>query len=65
MVARALSRGSRGARRCAARDPSAAARRGEARASGRRAQADGWICAGDDTVARGRGVAGEALNGSG
>lgn len=62
MVARALSRGSRGARRAAG---PVRGGRGEARASRRRAQAEGWICAGDDTEARGRGVAGEALNGSG
>lgn len=53
MVARALSRGSRGARRAAG---PVRGGRGEARASRRRPQAEGWICAGDDT---------EALNGSG
>jgi hypothetical protein len=60
VVALALSRaGPRGSLRAAG-----PVHDGEARAS-RRAQAEGRNCSGDDTEARGRGFASEAVNGSG
>jgi hypothetical protein len=60
VVALALSRaGPRGSLRAAG-----PVHGGEARAS-RRAQAEGQNCSGDDTEARGRGFASEAVNGSG